>query len=171
MSTKTNGDFVEPFDDAMHVRYRGHVDWTRYRRLIETAHAAGDARATYAMATWYLRGYREVGVKRQPKRAVPLLVIAARRFALAALELAFAYETGRWVGRRDPEAALRLYRKAVRLGSVRARYEVGRCYWWGIGTKKNERTATRFLRDAERLGYVDSELASTVDGGAKKQRR
>lgn len=146
--------FVEPFDEAVRVLYGRRTDWKKYRALIEAASAAGDARAQYAMATWHLHGHDEMGIRRRPKEALPLLVKAARHVGLAALDLAFAYEMGRLVP-RDERAALGWYRRAARLGCVQARFEIGRCLHWGIGTPRNEAAARRHSAIAARLGYVE----------------
>lgn len=147
-------DFIEPFDAAIQLLYGSSTDWREYRRLVEVAHAAGDPRATYAMATWHLHGHPDLGITRRPKTALPLLVSAARHFGFAALDLAISYELGRLV-RRDEARAFRLYKRAARLGCVQARFEIGRCYFWGIGTAKNDRLARRYHRAAEALGYSD----------------
>ena len=147
--------YIEPFDAALIDLYASRVDWNRYRTLVELAAMSGDDRARYAMATWYLHGHEELRVRRNPKRARELLLLAARSSALAMCDLAFAYETGKLGFTRDPRRAYALYRRAARFGSIGARFDVGRCLVHGIGVRQDRQRGERVLQDAARLGYDD----------------
>jgi hypothetical protein len=78
--------------------------------LLEEAHLAGDGRATYALATWYLFGrlYR-----RNLRTAVRLLRKAAESEVPDALyDLAVCYETGEGAA-ENPRKAAELYLQAA----------------------------------------------------------
>lgn len=147
----------EPFDEALIEFYGTKPDHAGYRRLVERAAQAGDDRARYAMATWYLHGAPELGVKKNHRVARTWLEAAARSSALAMHDLAFAHETGRLGLRRDARAAYRLYRKSMRYGSVSAHHEVARCLFHGIGVKANRAAGEKLFAIARELGYEEPE--------------
>jgi len=83
------------------------------------------------------------------RAAVALEEVAARAGIVEAMfNLAFAYETGRGTD-KDTTKALRLYRRAAAKGDRDAMYEVGRCVFYGIGTKKNERLGRKWIERSQ----------------------
>ena len=54
--------------------------------------------------------------------------------------------------KKNLSKALLYYTNAALLGDSQAHYEVGRCYYYGIGTRKDPDTAEIWLSSAERLG-------------------
>lgn len=153
MPESSMSDDVEPFDAAMIEHYRDAPDWKVYRALIEKAARAGDDRAAYAMATWYLFGNEDVGVRKHAGRGRAWLERAARSMALAMCDLALAHETGRLGLAVDERAAYRLYARAVEYGGVAARHDLGRCLYHGIGVRTDRARGLRLYAEARRLGY------------------
>jgi TPR repeat protein len=82
------------YDRAMSEARNKAGDPAKTHRLLTRAHERGDARATYALASWYLHG-KEGIVSRHPAKAVALLRAAAEDdLAEAAFDLAVSYEKG-----------------------------------------------------------------------------
>jgi len=152
-ATRPAKAYIEPFDAAMMEVYRAAPRWRVYRRLVEKAAKAGDDRAAYAMATWYLHGHEQVGVRKNFRSARRWLERGARSMALAMLDLASANERGVLGLPEDAGAAYALYVRAAEFGSVCARHEVGRCLFYGIGVAQNRRVAERWFDKAAALGY------------------
>lgn len=50
--------------------------------------------------------------------------------------------------------AFKLYLKAALLGERQSLYEVGRCFYYGIGIEKNQEVANVWLEEAERHGIT-----------------
>jgi len=106
--------------------------------LLKRADADGDGEAAYALGTWHLFGKH---VPKDYKRAAGYLKRAADRdYPSAAFDLAISYEKGAGV-KQDAAKAFGLYMKASLLGDRDAMYEVGRCFYWGIGTEKDRHAA------------------------------
>jgi hypothetical protein len=115
--------------------------------LLATARDAGDPRAAYALATWYLHGKF---FRRNLRKAVALLRAAARAdIPEAAYDLAICHEKGEGVQKNEPKAAA-LYVQAALLGDEQALYEVGRCYYYGIGVARDRAIAWVWLDESRR---------------------
>ncbi len=118
--------------------------------LLLKADKSGDARATYALATWYLHGSEFT--KRSIPRATALLKIAAAAdIAAANFDLAVSYKKGIGV-RKSESKAFELYVKAALLGDADSHLEVGRMYFHGLGIQRNRRLADIWIKKGESLG-------------------
>jgi TPR repeat protein len=90
---------------------------------------AGDLRATYALATWYLFG-NEV-VERDEKRGVDLLKsLEHSNIAEAIFDLAVSYDYGKSV-RKSTKKAFSLYMRAALLGDKGACDQIAQFYLEG----------------------------------------
>lgn len=117
--------------------------------LLNKAHEAGNFRASYAIATWYLFGKY---VKKDYKKAVSLLNIAKEGdLSEAFFDLAVCYEIGKGVKKNKYQAYLNYLAAAIR-GDKQAIFEVGRCYYYGIGVKKDIELAETWLNAAKHFG-------------------
>ena len=118
--------------------------------LLVAADNEGDARATYALATWYLFGSAFTPVRKG--EAIRLLKKATNGgVADAAHDLAVAYEKGDGV-KKSLKQAFELNMYAALLGDAQSFYEVGRMYFYGIGVSRNRRLAKYWLEKAKKLG-------------------
>lgn len=109
---------------------------------LQAAHQSGDPRATYAIGTWYLHGRY---VKRDKRKGLELIRNAAECDVRDALfDYAVSLETGDGV-RKSLSHAAKNYLKAALLGDSQAMYEVGRCFYYGIGVRTNRQLARVFL--------------------------
>lgn len=147
--------FLEPFDEALIEHYRPRPRWPRYAALVRRAARAGDDRARYAIATWYLHGQANIGVRRNRRVARRWLELAARSSALAMFDLAFAHETGQLGLRKSERTAYRWYVRSAEYGSISALHEVGRCLFHGIGVAPDRTKARPILAAARRQGARD----------------
>jgi TPR repeat protein len=119
-----------PYEQALALATRKRPDFERAAELLLRADQARDARATYALGTWYLYGRH---FRKDVRRGMRLVKRAAEAGIPDALfDLAVSYELGRTVPKNERKAAL-LYLKAALGGYYQAAYEVGRCYYYGIG--------------------------------------
>jgi len=138
------------YDKAMKMANAAKPNLKRMTQLLESAHEEGDARATYALATWYLHGY--AGFKKQPTKAVKLLKLAAQSdIAAAHFDLAVSYEKGCGIKVSEKKAYLHYLAAAVN-GDNQAIVEVGRCLFHGIGVQRDRKIAEIWFRRAEFLG-------------------
>src|SRR5688572_13870240 len=117
-------------------------DYAAAFKLLTRAHRAGDARATYALGTWYLHGRL---VRKDIQKGLKLIEKAAgQNVADALYDIAFSFESGK--GRpKSLEKAAENYLRAALLGNTRALHEFGRCIYYGIGLPSNRRVAHVFL--------------------------
>lgn len=90
------------------------------------AHDNGDARATYALATWSIYG-NEVTEKDEKEGVNLLREIEDCCIAEAIFNLGFAYDTGRFVDQDDLKA-FSLYMRAALLGDKEACNQVSQYY-------------------------------------------
>ena len=141
------------YEEALKIARQGKVVTRKVHDLICAAHEEGDARATYAFATWLLFGTRHC--KKDLRTAAVLLKQAAEAdIADAAYDLAVSYEGGNGV-RKSLKAAFRYYVQAALLGDAQSHYEIGRMYFWGIGTARDRDMAELWLAKAEMLGVTE----------------
>lgn len=122
--------------------------------LLLKADKLGDARATYAIATWYLHG--SPFTKISYAKAVRLLRHAAQGgVADAAFDLAISYEKGAGIT-KSVSRAFEYYVRAALLGDAKAHFEVSRMYFHGIGVKRNRALAEIWRDKAARLGVSEA---------------
>ncbi len=123
----------------------------------------GHHRAEYALATWYLFG---VGVRKNFKKAAVLLQKAASGgIPEAQYDLAVSYEKGKGLA-KDYHKAFKWYLRAATRDRS-ARCQVGRCFYFGIGTKRNVGKAINWCRKAAKQGDSEAQytLGRTYDVG------
>lgn len=141
---------TDDYEAALREAKRRGGDLKRAHVLLTRAHKRKDARATYALATWYLFGQKGV-VEKDLRRAVVMLrEAAAANHADALHDLAVCYAKGAGVRRSDRKAA-ELYLRAALEGDKQSAYEMGRCYWHGIGVQRDRRVARTWLDYAEQF--------------------
>ena len=137
----TSGDpWMDPFTTAMSHQFGQPGSPKAAERYFRHGVMAGHGYCQFAVASWLWDGDAEAGIRKDRRRAVALLTLAARTCPLAMTEL------GHHVERRDPSTAVALYRRAVRFGSIEARMDLARCYKFGIGVNANPRLASRWRR-------------------------
>jgi len=137
------------YDTALKEMRKKRPDAKPGLRLLRHALAKGDARAAYALATWYLHGTH---FELDYRRAVVLLKQAAEQNIPDALyDLAVCYEKGEGIRKSEPKA-YRLYLRGALWGDKQSIYEVGRCLFHGIGTRRDRRLADIWFARAEALG-------------------
>jgi len=118
------------------VRAQGYTE--RAATLLWRSHRRGDARATYALATWYLHGCL---YEKNPKKAAVLLRKAHQKGVReASFDLAVSYERGAGV-EKSAEKAFGLYLEAADGGDAHAMEAIVRCIYHGIGTARNRKLA------------------------------
>lgn len=138
------------YDLALVEARKPRANLQRALDLLTRAHENGDARAAYALATWYLHG-RPGLVTRNMARAVRLLTEAASAdHSDAIFDLAVCYERGAGVRRSYRKAAV-LYLRSALLDDKQARRAMGKLYWHGLGVKRDRAIAKVWLNNAERL--------------------
>jgi TPR repeat protein len=132
---------------ALREARKRRLDFDRAFKLLMRADKSGDARATYALATWYLHGKH---VAQNVRKATTLLRRAAAKDVPDALfDLAVSHEKGIGVS-KDQRKAAELYLRCALAGGAGAHFEVGRCYFHGIGFQKDRSVARIWLRVARR---------------------
>jgi len=135
----SNCAITEEYDQALQMARKENPDIGKAGGLLEVAHALGDRRASYALATWYMFG--NDGYKKNIAKAISLLKLAAKSdIAYANHDLAVAYETGTGV-KKNKKIAYNNYVAAVLNGDYDAAEEVGRCLYYGIGVNRDRKMA------------------------------
>ncbi|MDZ4381724.1 MAG: hypothetical protein U0942_10325 [Parvibaculum sp.] len=124
----------------------------RTYELLRVVADNGDPRAIYAIATWYLHGHEFTGTNFK-KAAQMLRKAADAGIAEAAYDLAVSCEKGLGV-KKSEKTAFRLYVRAALLGDAQSHYEVGRMYFWGLGTQRDRKIARDWFQKAESLGIT-----------------
>ena len=138
------------YELALKAASRKRPDLIQANAFLEEAHAQGDRRATYALATWSLFG--NVVRPKDLQRAVQLLKLAAKAdLAAAHFDLAVSYETGQGA-KKNEKAAYRHFLAAAVNGDNDSLVEVGRCLYYGIGVARDRKTAEVWFRRADALG-------------------
>jgi len=119
----------------------------------------GDARATYALATWFLFG-QEPFIRRDLKTAGQMLREAANAGIPEAMyDLGRSLETGSGI-RKSLRQAFEYYLRAAIRGDKHGIWSVGRCYYWGIGIKRDRRLSWIWHRLSEELGALPPDPTS-----------
>lgn len=115
-------------------------------KLLVASLDEGDARAAYALATWYLYGRF---LKVNKRKARDLLTIAADNgIPDAAFDLAVMYENGEGI-KKDKRKAARYYLRSFLLGDKSSGIAVARLFYWGIGVEVNRGIAKEFSAVSE----------------------
>jgi TPR repeat protein len=155
MSDTKNDDAAQLYDSALEHATRPEPDLAEAGALLRRAVARGSPDATYALATWYLFG-KEPYVQKDLSEAARLLILAAAAGLPDAMyDLAVCYEKGSGVD-KDDYAAYTYYLKAALRTRPKAVFDVGRCLYWGIGTREDRGIATLWLDRAKELGTYES---------------
>lgn len=103
-------------------------------RLLRRAAVLGDASAAFSLGYAYDRG---LGTPRDTGKALWWYRRAAREgYGIAASNIATIYRD-----QGKPRLAFRWWMRAFRLGDGDAAVDVGYCYQYGIGTRRNEESA------------------------------
>jgi len=127
-------------------------DYEQAYKLLDLAYKRGSPEATYAIATWYLHGGHFLE-QDYVKGTEYLKKAAEMKWPDAMYDLAVSYERGVYVSKNQKKAFL-LYLQSALRGSSEAVYEVSRCYYFGIGTRKNKVLGAIWYDRAEELGSV-----------------
>lgn len=146
----TIGEDQDPFDVALPLYYAKPPQHSAYRQLVELGAAAGDPLAQYAMATWFLFGQRDLGVRPNARRAVALLSRAAKTLNRAMYDLASCKLRGHGT-RRDDRGAYRLLVRAAGLVCIPAMRAQAFCLREGVGARRDASAASRIEKAANRL--------------------
>ncbi|MDQ7742753.1 tetratricopeptide repeat protein [Hydrogenophaga pseudoflava] len=149
MSLEVKTRLDRAYERAFLFASRENPDLKRARRLLEATHKLGHAQSSYALATWYLFGVG--GLPKNTRKAISLLKTACSAdVASAHFDLAVSYETGNGI-RKNEQSAFRHYLAAAINGDNEAIYEVGRCYFYGIGTPIDKKVATIWFKKAKSI--------------------
>lgn len=161
-SVKGRSEYKRALDEA-----RGKSpDLNLVLDLLKRSIAKGNADATYALATWYLFGK---GVRRDYRKAAELLKQCADSVAGASYDLAVCYEKGKGVD-KNMMLAFEYYMRSAFLGDAQGYFEVGRCFFYGIGTERNRRVGDLWVKEAETRGYDDVRDARWRKAPSKRSR-
>lgn len=103
--------------------------------MLHSACAENSPDAQYALGTLYLHGKY---VDKSKQKAIKLLKEAAAQMHPDALfDLGVALEKGEII-EKDTQEAFRCYLHAMIVGDSTSVYEVARCFYYGIGIKKDK---------------------------------
>lgn len=142
------------YDEALLAMYHDPPDIRKAFQLLTEAENSGDARATYALATWYLFGQAPVVERDRAKAARMLEVAAAAGIPDALHDVAVSYEKGDLYA-QDLVRAFQSYLAAALRGDQQSVYEVGRCYFYGIGVSEDQIVGDIWLKRAAELNIVE----------------
>ena len=150
---------IAMWDDAESLMQAAHrfalqdrPDFGKAYLLLRRAVDLGSPMAAYALGSWYLNGRH---VEKDPQRAVGYLEMAARGdIADAYYDLAVCLETGLGT-RRNLRRAARHYLDAALLGDAQSAYEIGRCFFFGIGVAKDEEIGMTWIEFARSKGIEE----------------
>jgi len=141
---------LSDYDAALREAQRKRSNFSKAHVLLLRAHRNGDVRATYALATWHLFG-RDPVVEKDLDKAVSLLKQAANANHPDALhDLAVCYAKGAGI-KQSEKRAVQYYLRAAVHGDKQSAYEVGRCYWHGLGVTRDRNVARVWLDYAEKF--------------------
>ena len=139
------------YDEAMKLARKPDPDLNAVLVLLQEASDKNYPDAHYALATWYLFGKV---VKRDYETAVAYLHKCSDVVAKASYDLAVCYEKGKGAS-KDKVKAFEYYMRSALLGDGQAHYEVGRCFYYGIGAGKNKCLGKLWMDKAGELGYKE----------------
>ena len=141
------------YERALAEARKASPDLGKVFSMLQKADQGGDPRAAYALGTWWLHGHY---VKKDVRKGLQLIRAAASANVSDALfDLAVSFELGNGMPKNDEKAALS-YLQAALNGDEQAFFEVGRCYYYGIGFRKDRGLARVWLEKAKRLGTFDA---------------
>jgi len=124
-------------------------DYSRAKRLLSKAAAAGEVPAMVDLAYIYDRG---LGVKADLPKAVHWYRAAADAGSSVAMyDLGICYQRGKGLMRNYKEAA-RWYQKAAAAGVPQAMYALGRLYFLGHGVARSYADSALWYKRAAKLG-------------------
>lgn len=147
---------LDRYEQALALAKEQDFDPREVVELLKTAMTDGDDRAAYALGTWYLHGTH---VRKNEKKAFAMIKVAAGGGNPSALyDLAVFYEKG-VVVEVDETAALSFYMDAAIRGDSQSHYEVGRMFWYGLGTTESRVIAEVWLKRAEELGISEDSIS------------
>ena len=113
---------------------------------LKEAFDAGSHDAAYLLASWHLSGTH---VPQSFEKAIPYLQFAIEGdVADAYFDLAVSLETGQGIAKDERQAFL-YYMEAALLGDKGAIYEVGRCFFHGVGVAADKEVARVWLSRSE----------------------
>lgn len=120
--------------------------------LLEKSAKYKNSKAYYALATWYLHGKY---VKKDVYTGNYYLRLSAElKNPDAFFNLGISYEKGAGIDKNE-DKAFECYLQASLRGHKQSCYEVGRCYYYGIGIKEDKDMAEIWLERAEELGITE----------------
>jgi uncharacterized protein len=118
--------------------------------MLERAHELGNAKATYALGTWYFGGKDNL-VPIDKKKSFALFREAAEKGeACANYDLAVSYATGAGT-RKNQRLAFFHFTKAALLGDADAAKELGRRFFYGEGVPTNRRVGWLWIDYGDEL--------------------
>ena len=124
-------------------------------RLIEESAASGDANSKYLLGKMYTNGEN---VARNYDEGRKYLEEAAKANHPGALCLLGVYHARGLAGERSIAKMVDCFRKADRLGSAEGSLQLGRCFFEGIGVKKNPALQPCICPRLGRGGFLDGYL-------------
>ena len=134
------------YDKAHHEAKAKDGDLKLAWRLLNQAHADGDPRASYAIASWYFHTHPPIINRKNYKKAVFFLQPALEAgIPFAYYNYAISLEMG-WGIEKDEEAAFNYYLLAKLHGCEEAMEDLYRCYYYGLGVQKDRNIADYFPR-------------------------
>lgn len=141
MSSPSKSD---PYARALKIMRGKAPDVSAAKKLLEEGLRAGDHRAQYALATWYMHGMPPLVEVDLPKALKMLKEAAKAGVPEAQYDYAISLETGKGV-KKNERLALRFHLRAALSGDVDAMEEVGRMYYYGIGVAQDRDVARIWL--------------------------
>ncbi len=150
----TNSQIEDIYQNALQEAKKKKPDCDKVLRSLNICEAEKHPAGTYALATWYLHGTH---VKKNLKEGLRLLRKAADLNVPEALyDLGVSYEKGKgWGIAKNEKLAARSYLRAALLGDAQSVYEVGRCYYYGIGVEQDKYIGKIWLDHARNLGIYE----------------
>ena len=144
------------YERALKLMKNGKGNAKKAQQYLEKAAGDGDARAIYALGTWWFHG--AYGFSKDISKGVSMWRMAAKAgISEACFDLAVAIESN---NNLDIDIgmikdAFILYLSAAIQGDSQAVFEVGRCYYHGIGISADKEIADVWLKRAKDLGVYD----------------
>lgn len=137
------------YKEALKIMRSENPDPERAAELLFLGFESGSTDCMYALGTWYLHGEH---LSKNIRKGIQLLRMASKdNHSHALYDLAVCHEEG--VGTKVSEtSAFECYTKSMLYGDKQSIYEVGRCFYYGIGVEQNRRAARVYLDYAKSLG-------------------
>ena len=107
--------------------------------------------AQFDLGTMYLQGD---GVKFDPKLGMELLTSSAeKRYASAAYKLGEIFDKGQYGFKKDPEEAIKWYKRAQKIGYVGAELRLAQIYQNGEGVERDLFQCIKYYKLADQHGW------------------